>query len=251
MSVLTEYELRTSLRNKNISEYAIAKNVIVTPSARQYLNDKNIKLVIKEEDNEKKSALPNNVAPIDKTIKPVYVTLQGGYYEKKPEFMTQLYGNKLVYKDHPRIILRGELDNLESNILEAQVKAEKNKCSSLRKDLGEVLKFVRNILRAEVLEEKLGDLVLLGMNDSELREMSHHPKKYFNVDHFITQADMGEMVVMLNSLRSYSRKVEICAFKAFKNMEGVLTREDIVMYLNRLSSCFYIMMCKYKAGMYK
>ena len=251
MGVLTEYELRTKLRNKNVSEYVIEKNVIVTPSARQYLNDKNIKLVIKENEDDKGSALPNNVPPIDKRIKPVYVTLQGGYYEKKPEYMTQLYGNKLVLKDHPRIILRGELDNLESLILETQVKAENNKCRSLEKDLGDVLKFVRNILRAEVLEEDLGDFVLLGMNEDELREMSHNPKKYFNVDHFITQADMGELMVALNSLRSYSRKVEICAFKAFKNENGGLTREDIVKYLNRLSSCFYIMMCKYKAGLYK
>ena len=45
MGVLTEYELRTKLRNKNVSEYVIEKNVIVTPSARQYLNDKNIKQV--------------------------------------------------------------------------------------------------------------------------------------------------------------------------------------------------------------
>lgn len=251
MSVLTEYELRSKLRNKNVSEYVIGKNVIVTPSAKQYLNDKNIKLVIKEDEDEKKNVLPNNVEPIDERIKPVYVTFQGGYYEKKPEFMTQLYGNKLVCKDHPRIIFRGKLDSLESKILESQIKAEKNRCLSLEKDLGEILKFVRNILRAEVLEEKLGEFVLLGMNEDELREMSHHPNKYFNVEHFMTEASMGEMLVTLNSLRSYSREVEIYAFKAFKNADGILTREDIVRYLNRLSSCFYIMMCKYKAGLYK
>lgn len=250
MSVLTEYQLRSELRNKNISEYTIGKNVIVTPSAKQYLNDKNIKLVIREDEDEKENVLPNNVEPIDERIKPLYMTLQGGYYEKKPEFMTQLYGNKLVRKDHPRIIFRGKLDSLESEILKAQVVAKKNRCFGLEKDLGEVLKFVRNILRAEVLGEDLGKFILLGMNEDELREMSHNPKKYFNVDHFITEASMGEVMVTLNSLRTYSREVEICALEAFENADGVLSREDIVRYLNRLSSCFYILMCKYKAGLY-
>ncbi|WDU82155.1 hypothetical protein [Caloramator sp. Dgby_cultured_2] len=90
--------------------------------------------------------------------------------------MTHLYGNRLVLKDHPRIILRGKLDTLQAKILEVQVAASKNKMEKLVEDLDEILKFVRSILRAEVLEEKLEDMKLLGLDEEQLREMSQNPK---------------------------------------------------------------------------
>ncbi|MPM31098.1 hypothetical protein SDC9_77651 [bioreactor metagenome] len=42
MSVLTESTLRAKLKNLEIKEFEIEKGVIITPSARQYLQDKNI-----------------------------------------------------------------------------------------------------------------------------------------------------------------------------------------------------------------
>ena len=36
-----------------------------------------------------------------------YVGLDGGYYDEKPEHMTQLEGNILVPKTHPRKVIRG------------------------------------------------------------------------------------------------------------------------------------------------
>nr|WP_207714661.1 cobalamin adenosyltransferase [Clostridium tetanomorphum] len=235
-----------------MDEYVVSKDTLVTPSARQYLNERNIKLVIKEEkekENTKNSIVDENK---DKYIMPKYVSMySGGYFEKKPEHMTQLLGNKLVFKTHPRIVLRGKIDSLESRILQVQILANKERNEKLVKDLEEVIYFVRNILRSEVLEEEIKDFILLGMNESEMREMSHYPKKYFNVDHILPSYKMGEILVELNSLRSYSREVEIAALNAFKNEEGEIKRNDIIQCLNRLSSCFYIMMCKHLAGQYK
>lgn len=34
--------------------------------------------------------------------------------------MTQLFGNKLVCKDHPRILFRGKLDALQADVVLAQ-----------------------------------------------------------------------------------------------------------------------------------
>lgn len=253
MSVLTEYELRGKLRGKDIKEFEITKDVIVTPSARQYLQEKNIKLVVVDNKNpegqKKKSGSEAKDEP--GKIFPKYVCQMGGYVENKPEHMTQLYGNKLVNKDHKRIILRGKLDSLQSKILEVQILANKLGNTEVLKDLEEILGYVRNILKAEVLNEKLPDIMLLGMNDGELREISHNPKKYLNVDHILPNYKMGELVIALNSIRSAVREVEICAFSAFKNEEGEVTREDIVRHLNRLSSCIYIMMCKLVAGKYR
>lgn len=253
MGVLTENELRNKLRNKDIKELEITRDIIVTPSAKQYLSEKNIKLVIVENKKNGNDAENSNVKcdENDGKILPKYECFLGGYVEKKPEYMTQLYGNKLVFKDHKRIIFRGKIDSLQSSILEAQILASKASNTLLVSDLEEILSFVRNILRAEVLEEKLEKFTLLNMNEDELHEISHNPKKYFNADHVLPSYKMGELVVALNSLRSTTREVEICAFKAFKNSDGEIIREDIIRYLNRLSSTFYVMMLKCVSGNYK
>jgi len=235
MSLLTESELRKQLRNTDIKEYEVEKGVIITPSAKQYLQDKNIKLVIVDILGAKKQEKP----------------LINKEEEGKPEHMTQLYGNKLVPKDHRRIEFRGKLDSLQSKILEVQVISIKLQNEAVAKELEEILCFVRNILRAEVLEEKLPEFWLIGMSENDLREVSHNPKKHFNMDHFIPSYKMGEIVIALNSIRSNIREVEICSFKAFKDIDGEITRSDIIRYLNRLSSCLYVMMLKFLSGKYK
>jgi len=251
MSLLTESELRRQLKNTDIKEFEVVKGVIITPSAKQYLHDKNIKLVIVDTLGVNKQCDSKIEKEDEGKIFPKYKCLQGGYLEEKPEHLTQLYGNKLVPKDHPRIEFRGRVDSLQSKILETQVLALKLKNEGVAKDLEEILTFVRNILRAEVLEENLPEFSLLGMSENDLREMSHNPKKYFNMDHFMPSYKMGEIVVALNSIRSNTREVEIYGFKAFKNIDGEITRNDIMRYLNRLSSCLYIMMFKFQSGKYK
>ncbi len=251
MSLLTESELRKQLKNTDIKEYEVVKGVIITPSAKQYLQDKNIKLVIVDTLGSKKQGNSITEKEDEGKIFPKYICLKGGYVEEKPEHMTQLYGNKLVPKDHRKIEFRGRLDSLQSKILEVQVIASKLQNEGVAKDLEEILSFVRNILRAEVLEEKLPEFSILGISENDLREMSHNPKKYFNMDHFMPNYKMGEIVVGLNSIRSNIREVEICGFKAFKDIDGEITRNDIIRYLNRLSSCLYIMMFKFLSGKYK
>lgn len=251
MSLLTESVLRKQLKNTDIKEYEVVKGVIITPSAKQYLQDKNIKLVIVDALGAKKQGNYKSEKEDEGKIFPKYICLQGGYVEEKPEHMTQLYGNKLVPKDNRRIEFRGRLDSLQSKILEVQVIASKLQNEGVVKDLEEILSFVRNILRAEVLEENLPEFSILGISENDLREMSHNPKKYFNMDHFMPNYKMGEIIVELNSIRSNIREAEICGFKAFKDIDGEITRNDIIRYLNRLSSCLYIMMFKFLSGKYK
>jgi ethanolamine utilization cobalamin adenosyltransferase len=251
MSLLTESELRRQLKNTDIKEYEVVKGDIITPSAKQYLQDKNIKLVIVDTLGVKKQSDSLRDKEEVEKIFPRFICLQGGYVEEKPEHMTQLYGNKLVPKDHRRIEFRGRLDSLQSKILEVQVIATKLQNEGVAKELEEILCFVRNILRAEVLDEKLPEFSLIGMSENDLREISHNPKKYFSMEHFMPNYKMGEIVIALNSIRSNVREVEICSFKAFKDIEGEITRNDIIRYLNRLSSCLYVMMFKFLSGKYK
>ncbi len=250
MSVLTESALRSELKNQKTDRYVVSPDILITPSARQYLKDKNIELVVENKSKAVLGEAPQKAEP-EKGFQPKYVCgTTGGFFEKKPEYMTQLYGNKLVYKDHPRIFLRGRLDSLQSKTLELQYLAYKNKTEQLRKDLGEVLQLLRNILRAEVLEEVLPEITLFGYREDMLREMSHHPQKFFDFGHIVPSYDMGELVLGLNSLRSAVREVELAAVQAFKKEENI-ERQDLLQALNRLSSGVYILMCRCVGGFYK
>ena len=156
MGVLTESEVRKRIgKNKeNISEFYIEKGQIITPSAKSYLAERSIKLKyvdkLSQINNETKEVIKEVVK--EKIYK--YTTVFGAKLDEKPEHMTQLNGNLLVFKDHKRIILRGKIDSLESEILKAQILCQKSDMPKLVKDLQETLDFVRNIMRCEVLDEK-------------------------------------------------------------------------------------------------
>ena len=255
MSVLTESEVRRQLKGKDFKEYTefrVLKGQIVTPSAKSFLSEHNINLEyvdsLEEVVHEVKEEVP--VKSQTREEKNKYVTVFGAELMEKPEHMTHLHGNLLVFKDHKVIALRGKLDSLESKILETQVITHKLGASKLTEDLEEVLKFVRDLLRCEVVNEPVGEFKLLGMTPEELREKSHYPKKYYGIGHEPVEFSMGEAVVALNSCRTTIRETELLAYTAFKGEYGDVQRPDIIKALNRLSSLLWIMIFKYRTGEY-
>lgn len=252
MGVLTESEVRKQVVNKELTEFYVQKGQIITPSAKSYLKDKNISLkYVDSLDEIQKTKEKEAIKESEKEKEYKYVTVFGANLDEKPEHMTSLRGNLLVFKDHKTIVLRGKIDSLESKILETQILCQKNDMNKLLKDLQEILDFVRNIMRCEVLEEKLDDFKLLGLTPQELREQSHYPKKYFGIGHEFPSYEMGEMVVAINSIRSLTREVELAAYEAFKGEYGQVEREDLIKALNRLSSVFWIMIYKVRTNKYK
>ncbi|MEG2916273.1 MAG: cobalamin adenosyltransferase [Clostridium sp.] len=255
MSVLTESEVRRQLKGKNFrdfTEFKVLKGQIVTPSAKSFLMENNINLEyvdsLEEVVKEVKTELP--VKSQMNQEKSKYITVFGAKLKEKPEHMTHLYGNLLVFKDHKIIALRGKLDSLESKILETQIITHRLGAKKLTEDLQEILTFVRWILRCEVLKEEVGEFKLLGMTPEELREKSHYPKKYYGIGHEPVEFSMGEAVVALNSCRTTIRETELLAYAAFKGEYGDVQRPDIIKSLNRLSSLFWIMIFKYRTGEY-
>ena len=170
--------------------------------------------------------------------------------KKKPEHMTTLRGDEMVYKDHPRIIFRGAIDSLESEIILVQLAAAKEKKNLLVQDLEEIIRVIRGLLRCEVSGEAVKTEKIQGLTMDELREHSHHPSRYYGMRHFLPTCEHGEIVACLNRLRTMTRETELAAYKAFKTESGEVTRDDIIRVLNRLSSLFWIMMFKYLAGKY-
>lgn len=178
MGVLTENEVKRKIgKNKNnITEFYIEKGQIITPSAKSYLAERSIELKYVDKLSDVNNEPKEVVKEVVKEKKYKYTTVFGAKLDEKPEHMTQLNGNLLVFKDHKRIILRGKIDSLESEILKVQILCQKLDMPKLVKELQEVLDFVRNIMRCEVLDEKLEDFKLLGLTPQELREQSHYPK---------------------------------------------------------------------------
>ncbi|MCK5913869.1 MAG: hypothetical protein KAG12_08305, partial [Desulfuromusa sp.] len=173
-----------------------------------------------------------------------YVAITDGTtYVEKPEHLTQLTVNQLIPKDHPRIVFRGWLDQLQAEVLLLQKQAASGGDLSLSQTLGELLDRVRAILRAEVVDEPLDPCDFLGFNEAEIRDRSHHPQKYFGLEHLEISAEMNSIILSLNRLRTLVRSAELSAVTAFSGTADV-ERNDIIQALNRLSSGIYVMMLK-------
>ena len=246
MSLKTENDIRTMISEGLLQEkgqFHLGKDTILTPSARAYLLEKNITIIAKEGGDHKES-----VATVNEPNE--YVTNFGLHLNHKPEHMTHLRGNLLVFKDHKRIILRGAIDRLESEIILVQLDAQKDNKPKLVEDLEEIIFFIRRLLQCEVTGEPVGEIKLQGLQEQEIRDQSYHPSQYFGIKHFLPNMKHGEVTALLNRLRTLTRQTEIIAFKAFKAEDNTITREDIIQAFNRLSSLFWIMMFKYLSGRY-
>jgi ethanolamine utilization cobalamin adenosyltransferase len=262
MRVVTERHARYWLGSQPAGKpgaFVLEKDAILTPSARSFLTDHKVRFCTEPDDaaDPKDAALADasasaDIKAIDPTIKPDrYESAYGGFFATKPEHMTQLHGAKLVFKDHKVIRLRGMIDSFEALLLQTQLTLLELKLPRVADDLEQTLNFVKTLMRCEVLAEPVPEMVLLGMNEDEIRRKSHDPKKYFGVGHFAPSISHGKPVILLNTLRTEIRKVELCAYDAFKDEYGQPSREDIIQGFNRLSSVYYIMMIQVLAGQYK
>lgn len=283
MKAITEEILRYELRSSQPEVYIIPQGKILTPAAREYLQQRKIrfekeggytythqlKAPIKKTDEpaaetEPAKNTPRVVAtevpppeevqiPVQSNLpKPKYVDYEtGAFYYEKPEHMTQLFGNKLVCKDHPRILFRGKLDSLQASVVldQAMIQAAGGS-AQLIEDLGDILKDLREMMRCEVLDEEMHTETIIGLTHAELREHSHNPMKFYNIKQMVLpDYTMGTEYALLNQLRAAVRETEVAACTAF-HVEKKYIRNDIIEELNRLSSALHIMMCKHLAGQY-
>ena len=254
MRAITEDMLRLELRNTQPEVYRIPEGKLLTPAAREYLQQRKIKILRGDAAAETPRVVATPVPPVQETpaAKPRYVDFEtGAYYTEKPEHMTQLSGNKLVAKDHPRILFRGKLDSLQAQVVSSQAMIAGHGAKRLVADLDDILQSLRELMRADVLEDGLRKETILGLTHAELRERSHDPMKFYNIKQMVLpDYTMGLDYALLNQLRTAVRETEVAAAQAFHdgNKYG---RMDIIEELNRLSSAMHIMMCKYLAGDYK
>lgn len=222
-----EEAVRANVRNREGKRvYYLGKGDQLTSAARDWLRRERIEILPAEQ------AKPQR-----------YRLLSGGYTEEKPEHMTHLNGDVLVPKNHPRIVFRGKMDTLESELILCQL-ADK----SLENPVGEILGLARQIIRCDVLEEPLVWDTLCGLTGNEQRKRSHFPQEYYGQSHFMPSFSDGMVIARLNRARCAAREAELASVDAFSDREGNLTRQDIPQALNRMSSMLYLLMIQKKAG---
>lgn len=255
MSLITELKLRKEfLKNGVPSVYSVLSSDILTPAAIDFLKAREIEIVyLNEKDSLDIKEHFEYSPPINKAYWKTSDSYKNYYTGEimtvKPESMTHLFNDVLVYKDDPRIILRGRLDTLQAHIIETQVRFHEKKRNDLISQLDELLSFTREILKSEVLNEPLEEKKVLGMDSEEIRDLSHNTKKYFNIKQMVlVNYKLGLVVSKLNFLRTYSRECELSAVIAYREGDKI-NQETIIKSLNRLSSCFHILMYKELANM--
>lgn len=227
MKVITEAVLRDELGRELPDTYYIPEGKILSPAAREYLQQRKIKI----------SKDPAPEMTDDNA--------------EKPEHMTLLHGNILVPKDHPRIVFRGKLDSLQSLIVLAQVEIAERGKEKLAEELEDILAMLREMMRADALELPFEKDLIIGFTHTELHDRSHNPMKYYQIEPMLLpHYRMGLEYALLNQLRSSVRETEAAAVAAFRS-EMKVTRRDLVEGLNRLSSAVHVMMCRYLAGEYE
>lgn len=206
--------------------FYLGKGDTLTPGARDWLSRERI-----------------GILPADQAKPGEYRLANGAVLREKPEQMTHLNGNLLVYKTHPRIKFRGKMDSLEAELLLCQLN-----CDKWRKELGEILALARMLIRCEVMEETVPEGKLCGLTPQEQRERSHRPQDFYGQTHFMPEVSDGAVVLSLNRCRTAARAAELAAAAAFTDENGNCTRLDILRALNRMSSMIYILMIREKGG---
>ena len=258
MRAITEEHLRLELRNTQPDTFFIPEGKILTPAAREYLQQRKIKIAKEgQAAPEAPRVVATQVPPMPQVVlpqegpKPRFVDYEtGAYYMEKPEHMTHLYGNVLVVKNHPRILFRGKLDSLQALVVLAQVSIHEGGRQKLVEDLDNVLHILREMMRCDVLDETFQNETILGLTHAQLRAQSHDPQQFFGVKAMVLpDYTMGRDFALINQLRTAVRETEVAASEAFREGSRYI-RDDLIEALNRLSSALHILMCRYLAGQY-
>ncbi|HOI10203.1 MAG TPA: hypothetical protein PK313_06980 [Myxococcota bacterium] len=165
----------------------------------------------------------------------------------KPDGLTHLFDNRsLVPKGHPAIRFRGRLDLLQAQVLDAQFAAQSEGLADVVADLEDVLRFLRQMLGAEVSGRPMPELSVGGFSGEELHRLSHNTMKFFGVGWVVPDVTMGPTAIKLNLLRATCREVEIAAEDAYGDESHLspANRDAMLHGLNRLSNAVYVLVCK-------
>ena len=236
--VLSEDILKIKYRKEAFDVFEIEKGTLLTPSAKQFLNEKGIRLVIKGEEDPVLTKQNEFGEETEEKIiyeKPKYVGKNGECYFEKPEYMTVVDGNVLISKNSKLISLRGKIDTFLAELLLNTKEIEQSSNNKLIKDIETVIKFIQNIIVAEKLDKILENQILLDSKTiKDIKEIIDNPKEYFKKGHLLEVSLNSDLTIhKLNRLRFLARELEIQAIDYFVEDYKVieLVKKELSKYL--------------------
>lgn len=170
---------------------------------------------------------------------PVCVTC-GAKVSAKPDHLTQLDPAHFAPKTSPRIRLRGKLDTVHAMALLAGSRARAQGLGDLAGHLESVAAYSREILSAEYAARPAARLEIAGLDEDELRSVTHDPARSLGIEHLVPSSSDPEILLLLNWLRCEVREAELAALEAFPpDPDAGAARASIAHGLNRLASAVY------------
>ena len=244
MAVITEAHIRSAYRKAKFTSYSVNPGDKITPAARDFLLDRKIEIVEDGQEGKKSDTRKHKHLKLVETApeprpEPEFVCdATGGTYHRKPVHMTVLDDNRLVQKWDRRIVLQGQLDLFQADILMAQIECLKEGSNELYALLQKVLTGVRAIFMAWFTGKPIPPEDVTGMSTEELQKALKALHKNKNLQ--LIDASMGKIAVTMNWLRTRSRELEIAAINCCRRGGGV-EREDIIQAINDLSDLIYLL----------
>lgn len=264
--IITEAELRDQLRRPTLgAQVTIPAGARLSPSAADFvkqwalvtiegtpeaaapasasgLNTAPAQTAASGDDWDKASVFPVNFEGEIPTC-----TCCGMAVTKKASGLTQLNADHFTLKTHPRIKLRGRVDSLHSLVLLTQRKAADAGEPELARDLGTIAAYCRELTSAEYNERPVAELQLQTWDAEAIHKVTHDPLGTIGIEHLTIDVDEPELQHWLNMARTNSREIEITAMEAFPSPHHPFGA-SICHAFNRLSSTFYFLQLKLKAG---
>lgn len=257
--VLSEDILKIKYRKEPFDTFEVEKGTLLTPSAKQFLTEKGIELIIKGEISTSNTSTTKNKEVVSEKEKvkeifekPKYVGKNGEYYFEKPEYMTQIDGNVLVAKNSKQIRFRGKMDTFLADLLlttKELVLSFPNE--KFVKDMESIIKFLQNIIVAEKLDKILENQVLLDSKTiRDIKEILENPKNYFKKGHLLEVSLESDLAIhKLNKLRFLARELEVEAINYLVE-DYKVNRKDLLEAFNILSDVIYLVILKINNGNY-
>jgi ethanolamine utilization cobalamin adenosyltransferase len=173
----------------------------------------------------------------------------GAKVRAKPDHLTQLDQAHFAPKTSPRIRLRGKLDTVHAMALLAGSRARAQGLADLAGHLESVAAYSREILSAEYAARPAARLEIAGLDEDELRSVTHDPVGSLGIEHLVPDSSDSEILLWLNWLRCEVREAELAALEAFPpDPDALPARASIAHGLNRLASAVYYLALLHESG---
>lgn len=243
--IVTEAALREQLRQPRIgARVAIPAGASLSPSAADFVAQWKLEVVrgaAPEAGVRRRPAAPWDTPSVFPVVLegdiPVCTTC-GSPVRSKPDSMTQLNASHFAPKTHRRIRLRGRLDSLQALALLVASRAGATGDEELRRHLGVVAAYCRELMSAEYNERVAAPLALADVDEVTIHAATHDPATHLGIDHLTPGEQDPELLHWLNLLRCNVREAEITALEAFSSCHDE-SGGSVVHGLNRLSSLVY------------